>query len=369
MRLWSDHFKLKYFNIPASGGLFFLRGSDQEIAYGIGYSLSGQGNPGIRHIGNVPKVPASPGMPANVWMHNLYFSVGDGAFQVCQPLGTSSWLNVSTDDILYQDSYGISTSSGVMLVNAGLATAQSNYTCNNVKFVNVSGQGLYTAIIAAGNAPSSTNNISIIGGTTDETISTSVVSSIPIGDINIGGLASASTASNIIINGVTILNSNRQQIQAVGSVSGLQIENSTFGVARNLAFPMIDIQGTTGTVINNNSITTGPGSSGISLGDTTLVTSSPIVTNNNISGVGQSRQGILLGNVNAASVTGNAITKYSGTTTSIGIGLTTAANPNPGTTNSTVTLDNVSAMPVPIVCASGQGNSVTNNTGASDCTP
>jgi hypothetical protein len=308
-------------------------------------------------------------MPANVWMHNLYFSVGDGAFQVCQPLGTSSWLNVSTDDILYQDSYGISTSSGVMLVNAGLATAQSNYTCNNVKFVNVSGQGLYTAIIAAGNAPSSTNNISIIGGTTDETISTSVVSSIPIGDINIGGLASASTASNIIINGVTILNSNRQQIQAVGSVSGLQIENSTFGVARNLAFPMIDIQGTTGTVINNNSITTGPGSSGISLGDTTLVTSSPIVTNNNISGVGQSRQGILLGNVNAASVTGNAITKYSGTTTSIGIGLTTAANPNPGTTNSTVTLDNVSAMPVPIVCASGQGNSVTNNTGASDCTP
>ena len=44
---------------------------------------------------------------------------------------------------------------------------------------------------------------------------------------------------------------------------------------------------------------------------------------------------------------------------------------NHGTHNTIVTGNNVSAMPAGygIICASGQGNNVTNNTGAANCAP
>jgi hypothetical protein len=62
----------------------------------------------------------------------------------------------------------------------------------------------------------------------------------------------------------------------------------------------------------------------------------------------------------------NVIAPAASTTKAVGISL--AVNPN-GTTNSTVTNNNVTAMTnnPPIICAVGQGNVVSRNAGASDC--
>jgi hypothetical protein len=65
MLVWIDHFKFKHFMIDGSGGFAYIRGSDQEIAYGLmRNTIPEPRNPGIRHFGNVPLVPASPGMRA-----------------------------------------------------------------------------------------------------------------------------------------------------------------------------------------------------------------------------------------------------------------------------------------------------------------
>jgi hypothetical protein len=370
LRLWSDHFKLKYFTIAASGGLFFLRGSDQEVGFGTGFALSSTGNPGIRHIGNIPKVATSPGMHANVWFHNLYLSVGDAAFQACQPLGTSLWTNVSSDDVLYENTYGISASSSVMLINEPNATAFSNYSCNNIRFSNVSGIGIWTALVSGGGDNSSTSNVSITGGATDNSASTSTGASVLVGDYTIGGGTSTGITNSVTLNGVSVANAYKQDAVVSGNVTGFQLLNSNMGVPRTLTAPVVEVQGTTSSTLSGNTIATDTGADAVALGSTSLQTISPIVSSNTITGVGNNRAGIRLLFVNQANVSANTTSPRASTTTAVGIALT-AAGSNAGTTNAVVKANNVSAMTnnPRIICASGQGNSVTGNTGASDCSP
>ena len=97
MLLWVNNFVLLNWTVTASGGVMFLRGSNQEIAYGkVTGTYPMIGNPGIRHIGNQPSVPTSPGRPANVYIHDNDIQSGDATYQACQPLGTFIWTDVST---------------------------------------------------------------------------------------------------------------------------------------------------------------------------------------------------------------------------------------------------------------------------------
>ena len=55
MNIWVDHLKFKYFDFDGTGGGFFIRGSDQEIAFGIMTNTNtSAGSPGIRQIGTTP---------------------------------------------------------------------------------------------------------------------------------------------------------------------------------------------------------------------------------------------------------------------------------------------------------------------------
>jgi hypothetical protein len=373
MLVWINHFKFKEFRIDGSGGFAYIRGSDQEIAYGLlKNTLSAPGNPGIRHFGNVPLVSTSPGMRANVWIHHNDFQAGDAAFQACQPgLNPRSWTySTSTDGLLYEDDVGTSGSSALILVNEPLTPpAATNYRCSNVTFRNVSGSGTWYAIISSGNGNSVTENIVIEGGEYDGAQSENPLASIGVGNVTYGGATSTGlNTTNVILRNLKMTNVHNQAVRTIGEVRGFVLENSRIEAPRSSALPLVELQGTIGSAILNNRLMS-LGNDGLAAGTTagpSNVTEQLRIIDNIVGGVRDARAGIRLKNVNSAVVQRNVIRPAGSTTKAIGISL--AVNPN-GTTNSTVTNNNVTAMTntPPIICAVGQGNVVSRNAGASDC--
>ena len=373
MLVWIDHFKFKHFIIDGSGGFAYIRGSDQEIAHGlVKNTLSPPGNPGIRHFGNVPLVPTSPGMRANVWIHHNNFETGDGTFQACQP-GTNprTWTySTSTDGLLYEDDVGSSASSALIMVNEPLAPlAATNYRCRNVTIRNVSGSALWYALISSGNDNSVTENIVIEGGACDGAQSANHLASIGVGNVTYGGVTSTSlNTTNVILRDLKMTNVYNQAVRTMGAVRGFVLEHSRIEMPRSSALPLVELQGTTGTAIFDNSLIT-LGNDALAVGTTagpSNVTAQLRIIDNTIGGVRDMRAGIRLKNVNSAVVRRNVIAPAMSTTKAVGISL--AVNPN-GTTNSTVTNNDVTAMTntPPIICAKGQGNVVSLNADASDC--
>jgi hypothetical protein len=373
MQVWIDHFKFEHFMIDGSGGFAFVRGSDQEIAYGtMKNTLTPPGNPGIRHFGNLPLVPTSPGMPANVWIHHNNLQAGDAAFQACQPgSNPKTWFyNTSTDGLLYEDDVGSSASSALILVNEPVTpAAATNYSCSNVTFKNVGGSGTWYAIVSAGNDNSVTSNIVIDGGAYDGGRSPNPIASIGVGQVTYGGATStARNTANVTLKNLKMTNVNNQAVRAIGNVRGFTLTNSTIGMPRTSALPLVELQGTTGSAILDNGLTT-LGNDAIAAGTSpgpSNVTAQLRIIGNMVGGVRDARSGIRLKNADAAVVQRNVITPAPSTTRAVGISL--AANPD-GTTNSTVTGNTVTAMTnsPPILCAIHQGDVVSGNTGASDC--
>jgi hypothetical protein len=370
MLVWIDHFKFKHFMIDGSGGFAYIRGSDQEIAYGVlKNTMLDPGNDGIRHFGNVPLVPKSPGMRANVWIHHNDFQAGDAAFQACQPgSNPKTWFyGTSTDDLLYEDDVGTSDSSALILVNEPVVPpAATNYRCSNVTFRNVSGSGTWYAIVSSGNDNSVTENIVIEGGTYDGARSKNRLASIGVGNVTYGGATSTGpNTTNVILRDLKMINVHNQAIRAVGEVRGFVLENSRIEAPRSSALPLVELQGTTGSAILSNSLIT-LGNDALAAGTTAGRTVQLRIIDNRIDGVRDASAGIRLKNVNAAAVHRNVIAPAASTTKAVGISL--AVNPN-GTTNATVTNNNVTAMTnnPPIICAAGQGNVVSHNAGAPDC--
>jgi hypothetical protein len=367
---WFDHWKFKYFNIVSSGGFGVIRGSDQEIAYG---TLSGvtpsAGNPGIRLVGNVPKVPTSPGMHANVWIHGLYFESGDSPFQTCQPNNnTISWAyGISTDDVMYEGNYGISDASALILVNA-FGQGGPNFTCRNITYRNTSGKGLWYASI--GNATVETSNITVTGGVYDGSLS--IGSSSPvlgIGNWPIGGTSPTVNTFNVSVNNVTISNANYLGVGVLNS-QNVSVNNVTIGPMRGAGVTSspILVRGSTNVVVENSTVNVTVAKGGITVGDSGAINTNIQLLNNTVNGVRPTYSGFFLGNATGVTATGNIVTPRNSSSGGYGISLTTDPN---GTHNSIVTGNDVSAMPAGqgVVCAPGQGNSVTGNTGATDCAP
>ena len=367
-----NHFKFKYFDINGSGGFTFLRGSDQEVAYGtMENTITLAGNPGIRHIANLPKVPSSPGMKANVWFHNLNFQTGDAAFQACQPISNnpSVWydgLGTGTDDLLYENNYGNSGSSFLILANLDQNYGGSwHYNCDNVTFRNINGNGTYYALLLAGGPDGGTHNLTVDTGTFNKTTAVNTGNAtFGIGDIFAGGITyTGSDMANVTVKNVTS-NGTTVALAITGAFPSVSVSNSAFnGPTSSVFSPLIQLSGTSGVVFKNVSARA-------YLGDTLEMMGSSNVgfawNGGTISGVRNATNGVNLGTSSGASITGLTITPYAGATTATGVYL--ATDPN-GTNSATVTGNDVSAMPVPIVCAPGQGNNVTNNTGAADCAP
>jgi hypothetical protein len=151
-----DNLQLLNWTFYNHGGAMFLRGSCQEVAYGRSYSAAPQvGSPGVRHVGNLPKAACLRPQPANVWAHHNSIDAGDGAYQACQPLDTNVWVNVGSDDMLFEDSVGSSAASAFILVGLSHAQPQhSSWACSNITFQRMQGSGLRLIYVQAAAAPS-----------------------------------------------------------------------------------------------------------------------------------------------------------------------------------------------------------------------
>ena len=257
-------------------------------------------------------------------------------------------------------------SSAVILVNEPLASIYSNYLCANITYRNITGSGYWFATI--GNSTATTQNILVSGGSYDGSGSGSNLPALGVGIVPYGGSAATSAnTSNITISGVTLTNVYQGAIEAIGGVSGLTITGNTIGTPRvgvGSSGWTVALDGTSNTIISDNIVAAGNNPAGIALGVGANVTGGARVSGNIVLGVNNSKAGISLGNSSGATVSGNTISAVGGATSAIGVSL--ASNPN-GANAASVTGNNVSAMPTPIVCASGQGNSVNNNAGASAC--
>ena len=150
-----DNFLLLNWTFHHHGGAMFLRGSCQEVAGGSSYDDAAVvGSPGVRHIGNLPKAACARAQPANVWVHHNSIVSGDGAYQACQPLDTSLWVNVGSDDMLWEGNTGGSVASAFIL--AGLAHVQpqhSAFACTNITFRDMYGSGLRLIYVQAAAPP------------------------------------------------------------------------------------------------------------------------------------------------------------------------------------------------------------------------
>jgi hypothetical protein len=174
--------------------------------------------------------------------------------------------------------------------------------------------------------------------------------------------------TNVILRDLKMTNVYNQAVRAMGAVRGFVLENSRIEIPRSSALPLVELQGTTGSAIRDNSLIT-LGNDALAVGTTagpSNVTAQLRIIDNTIGGVRDTRAGIRLKNVNSAVVRHNVIAPAVSTTKAVGISL--AVNPD-GTTNSIVTNNNVTAMTntPPIICAVGQGNVVSHNAGAPDC--
>jgi hypothetical protein len=348
----------------------FLRGSNQNIGYGtVTGTYPGDGNPGIRQIGNMPEVPTSPGQPANVYIHDNNIQSGDAVYQACQPLQTSLWTNVSSNDIFFQNNTGSASNSALLLIGERAVDAtpgHSNWTCSNIKVDHMTGTGGIggrAVLISAGNYPNAVSNVTITNSTMSASASTSTSPAFTVG-------TGTGTISNVTVNNVTLNNANKIALSVVGNVSDFSYSSGVIGTPVVGGQPTVFIQGSTRATISNTSI----GSNG---GDAIKIDSNgsgsslhaalqPTISGNTLSGIGNNRSGVNLLNVSSGSIMNNVMQQVSGATRSIGITFSAASSTSPGTINTSATGNDVSLMTNnPTIKLAGTGNTATGNTGYS----
>ena len=261
MELYINHFTLVNFNIGTNGGFAFLRGSDQEIAYGmVASTYSATGNPGIRHIGNIPKVPTTPGRPANIWVHDNNMVVGDAPYQSCQPTASGAFENVSTDDALYENNSGASLAAtwGLIGIFQFTSSSQSNFTCSNIIFRNnktalFKGRGM---LIGASQPTNRVSDVTIQNQIFDGSEQSHDIAVI---ELRSGG---GGSISNVTFDHITVHNPRVGAFMAgyagsaAGQLSDITVSNSNFDQPRNEGRPNVLVANTAHFNLTN---TTAPG--------------------------------------------------------------------------------------------------------------
>jgi hypothetical protein len=363
MQLWVDNFTLLHWTVTASGGVMFIRGSNQEIAYGTVTGTNPTvGNPGIRHIGNLPTVPTQAGRPANVYIHDNNIESGDAVYQACQPLSTDRWTNVSSDGILYQNNVGHSTQSALILVgeDEGNLGAFTDWTCSNIVYDNVSGSGTNRGVrIVSGGPLNVVSNITLENSTIDAS-----TNSRPFGAIEVNAVGGA--ISGVDFENVSIRNVNRVALTTLGNISGFKFADGAIDPPSVSGQANVVISDTTGTSITNSTI-------GSNLGDVIQVgpnddtgaqhpANSITVSGNTFHGVANGFAGVRMFNTTQGNIAQNTIASDAGATSSTGIYFSMKGPDGPGTTDSTATGNDLVAIAgVPIVFAPNQGNSAVGN--------
>jgi len=368
MKLWVNNFSLLHWTVTASGGVMVIRGSNQEIAYGTATgTFPATGNPGIRHVGNEPTVPTTAGQPANVYIHDNNIQSGDGTYQACQPLSSTTegvWTDVSSDGILFQNNVGSSVQSALILIGERPQDVGpfSNWTCSNIIFDNVSGSGKNKSVYISSVGPSNPlSNITLENSVIDASGNNRSFGAVEI--TAVGGNISALSFENFVIR-----NFAEMALSTVGNVTGLSFDHGEIDPPSTGGSATVVLYDTSQASITNSTIGANGGDAlQIGANDSTGAehpASGTTVSGNIINGIGNDFGGVRMLNLNEGNIADNTMNSAAGATSSTGILFSTSGPEGPGTTNTAATGNNLSGIngATKIVLAPNQGNTVSNNT-------
>jgi hypothetical protein len=361
MMAYIDNFQLLNWTFHHHGGAFFIRGSCQELAFGRSFDAAlVVGSPGVRHIGNLPKAECLRPQPANVWVHHNQIVSGDGAYQCCQPLNNGKWVNVGSDDMLFEENTGVAVASAFIL--AGLSNEQgphSNFSCTNVTFQNMQGSGIRLIYVQAASAPNVVESLTFRNLQLNVTpYKTYTPASIQVSALY-GG-----TVRSVRMDGVRAAGTQECGLNETGLLEGIIFTNGEIAAPTIGSGPTVNIDDGISAVLSNSVIGALSGNN-VNIG-VTRSTQSAQVLNCTIVGVATGGVGIAIGIANGSLILGNRFSPAQGATNSTGIAMD-AYNHYAGTTGAAMHGNDVRAMATGIVCGHGAGNNCTNNPGAKDC--
>jgi hypothetical protein len=381
-KLYVNNFSMTHCTVNHKFGFMFVRGSNQEIAHNqvvTGDGPDGFDGPGLRHLGNYPKVATTGGKPANVWIHDNHIISHDAAFQVDQ--SDDPWGDNQADDYLFEDNVANALAGRQILLGGG-----SHPTTNiTVRRHRGSATGIQVRIRngvvgkrGLTRRKARTRNVGIPGGGFE---------SILFEDCNFDASASGDKYAVQILpeNGpvrgvtfrrVTVENPYRCafKIEAGNSepARDITVEDCAFGKPRTeRRLAAVEIDAVTGFMMTGSSLYAGEGG-GVLVG-ARKACSDLNFDRNMIRDVADDAYGFDLRTVDGAKLTGNTVKRRPGATRSHGIRFMTESGDNPGTTNSMATgndLSDVADSPgdPAISYAPAQGNSAAGNSGSADRT-
>lgn len=390
-------FQLLNWTFYHHGGAMFLRGSCQEIAGGRSFDDAGLvGSPGVRHVGNLPKAGCARPQPADVWVHDNNIISGDGAYQACQPLDTALWVNVSSDDMRWEANTGSSIHSAFILVGESAVQPQhSGFSCTNVTFWNMQGAGLRLIYVQAAAPPNVVEGIVLwVGAFTNarmEKIAHQEITGPPFplspsthAPQNRRDLVLSSTdvgphwpaaieisaqhggvVRSVLMDGIRALGIPKRSLNETGLLDSVVFTNGYLSTPTVGGLSSVNIDGGASAELSNTFIG-GFNGNNVNIGATTL-TQGTRVLNCTVAGVNSNSVGIALGSANGSVALGSYFSIQHGATNTTGIA--TDANVYAATTHAAIHDNDVRAVSTGIICGHGDGNSISNNPGAKDCTP
>ena len=348
-----DNFQLINWTFYNHGGAMFLRGSCQEVAGGVSYDAAPEvGSPGLRHIGNLPKAACLRPQPANVWVHHNSIISGDGAYQACQPLNNAVWTNVYSDDLLFEENTGGSSSSAFILLGLSNKPQNSAFVCSNVTFRAMQGSGLRLIYVEAGAAPNLVERVAF----QDLLLNRTPHASYSPASIQLSSLHGGAVRS-VLMDGVRALSTWVTGLNESGTLESVVFTNGELSTPALGGGPNVCISGGTSAVLSNSTIGAFNGDN-VQIGAQAQNTQ---VLNCRLAGVNAGSAGVALGSANGTSVLGNQFIAERGAPNTTGIALDAA------TTRANVHFNDVRGMAAGILCGHGSGNNVSNNPGAEDC--
>ncbi|MGA2190027.1 MAG: hypothetical protein ABSH33_15975 [Steroidobacteraceae bacterium] len=366
MRLWVNNFSLLHWTVTASGGVMVIRGSNQEIAYGTATGTFPEiGNPGIRHVGNEPVVPTTAGQPANVYIHDNNIQSGDGTYQACEPLSSTTspvWTNVSSNGMLFQNNVGTSAQSALILIGERPQDVGpfSDWSCSNIVFDNVNGSGMNKSVYISSVGPS--NPLSNI--TLENSVIGAAGANREFGAVEItavGGSISALSFENYAIK-----NYANMALSTVGNVTGLSFDHGAIDPPTTGGTATVVLYDTSKATITNSTIGANRGDA-LQIGPNEAGVRHPVssatISGNVFTNIEDGFAGVRMLNLNEGSVADNTMNSVAGTASSTGVFFSASGPEGPGTTNTAATGNDLMGISgaTKIVFVLNQGNNISNN--------
>ena len=386
-----DNFRLLNWTFHHHGGAMFLRGSCQEVAGGSSFDDAAMvGSRGVRHVGNLPKAECARAQPANVWVHHNSIVSGDGAYQACQPLDTSLWINAGSDDMLWEGNTGGSVASAFILVGLSHVQPQhSAFACTNITFRDMHGSGFRLIYVQAAAQPNVVERIVLCvralacpprllkcadfsphnPSPLPRRSQNLVINSTDMGPywpaaIQVSALHGGVVRS-VLMDGVRALGTPKCGLNETGQLEGVVFTNGYIAAPTVGGTPTVDIGGGVAAELSNSFIGGGPNGNNVNVGAAGVPTQGTRVVNCTLAGVSASSVGVALGSSSGSVVLGNRFGAAQGAPNTTGIALDVSGDG--ATTGATAHLNDVREMAVGVICGRGAGNNVTGNPGAKDC--